>query len=532
MLKLHKIISIRPRCWGRTLPLPNDWHLHVTDCEFRESTAGKVILPEQSVNFISIKCLGSRFQDLMLTVNFCCNLDHVHKVVIHSSFINSNLATLWTFWCPPGAGARLAFLQMHGGMNKCWWWGWERHVKDQNRSIRGKSFKAWCSKQVRLWNCSLLLSLTQIPAPLPSLRYPLSVFILFMTLEFDQNPSVSLLVETRWVTTGDGDYISWASVCRGPGPQGIVPCSCRISPWPWRKTRKCWVLPGRGGWTQKATRYVRDRLEIIKQYQTYSTLTESSFCDLFCLCKPCSATTLSNHAKQKSLFIIHVLLIYNLFLDLLYLEEHDLEISHLSTVYLLFNLVYFGWFELDLHQLFTLNLVSTLEQGCQRLFWSEDLKKSCCRSQSVQTDLKQATLLPTQPNAIEICDQTAALQREFVGHLVTNQREHRCAMFACWSCSCLLIFNMFSQFSRWHSWLKMAYFASNCVSSVPGCWGSCTGLIFLPMSNQPLGHSTTSRDAMSQPLEPWKKPLLLSIESWLVNRDPYNGLLYVIIIPI
>lgn len=266
--------NIRPRCWGRTLPLPNDWHLHVTDCEFRESTAGKIILPEQSVNFISIKSLRSRFQDLMLTVNFCCNLDHVHKVVIHSSFINSNLATLWTFWCPPGAGARLAFLQMHGGMNKCWWWGWERHVKDQNRSIRGKSFKAWCSKQVRLWNCSLLLSLTQIPAPLPSLRYPhpfssfswhwnLTKILLYLRLlKHDELQLVTVTI-----------YFLWASVCRGPGPQGIVPCSCRISPWPWRKTRKCWVLPGRDGW--------RDGLEIIKQYQTYSTLTESSFCDLF-----------------------------------------------------------------------------------------------------------------------------------------------------------------------------------------------------------------------------------------------------------
>ena len=29
-----------------------------------------------------------------------------------------------------------------------------------------------------------------------------------------------------------------------------------------------------------------------------------------------------------------------------------------------------------------------------------------------------------------------------------------------------------------------------------------------------------------------QKPLLLSIESWLVNKDPYNGLSYFIIIPI
>ena len=30
---------------------------------------------------------------------------------------------------------------------------------------------------------------------------------------------------------------------------------------------------------------------------------------------------------------------------------------------------------------------------------------------------------------------------------------------------------------------------------------------------------------VKQTCEPRKKPLLLSIESWLVNRDPYNGFL-------
>ena len=35
-----------------------------------------------------------------------------------------------------------------------------------------------------------------------------------------------------------------------------------------------------------------------------------------------------------------------------------------------------------------------------------------------------------------------------------------------------------------------------------------------------------------QPDEPQKKPALHSMKFWLVNRDPYNCLLYFIIIPI
>lgn len=92
--------------------------------------------------------------------------------------------------------------------------------------------------------------------------------------------------------------------------------------------------PARKGWLE---RWFRNHQTISNIFNTDRVILLWSFC----LCKPCSATTLSNHAKLKSLFIIHVLLIYNLLFDLLYLEKHDLEISHFEHSVLTIQLGFF-----------------------------------------------------------------------------------------------------------------------------------------------------------------------------------------------
>ena len=76
---------------------------------------------------------------------------------------------------------------------------------------------------------------------------------------------------------------------------------------------------------------------------------------------------------------------------------------------------------------------------------------------------------------------------------------------------------------------KTATRGCNEAKITPALWGGFLKWWVVP--NKPMGcfllkmNSTWGGVLGVLPFEPRKKTLLLSIESWLVNRDPYNGLL-------